>query len=310
MEINKETIIQITPEKGFLFKGPQNEGYKMYNPYIERNVIERVLREICFRCPFLPHKIWYNKRLCKEEAKYVIVSDPLITVEYLKWIQNVFPNAQLNFLYGNMVGKAKHVYPSQIPEGWRIWTYDDFDSKKYGLRLFHENGYFKSYIKPLGKTEYDVIFVGKDKGRGEYLLQLEEKMKSMGLRTKFVIVADGRLTKRKSYYSNRIDYNEITKLIVKSRAILNIAMEDQQGITLRDLESLFFEVKLLTTNKNIVKTDIYSPDNVYIVDGLNIDNLPEFLDKKYVPMPQEVKERHSYDHFIEVIIGDGNEEGK
>jgi len=300
----KDKIIQITPEKGFLYDGPQNEGYKMYNPYVERNIFERILREICFRCPFLPHKIWYNKDLCKEDAEYVIVSDPLITVEYLKWIKNVFPKAQLNFLYGNMVGKAKHIFPYQIPEGWRIWTYDDYDSKKYGLRLFHENGYFKSYIKPKEKAEYDVMFVGKDKGRGEYLLQLEEKMKALGLRTKFVIVADGKLAKRKSYYSKRMDYRAITELITKSRAILNVAMEDQQGLTMRDLESMFFEVKLLTTNKNIIKTDVYSPDNVYILDGLNIDDLPAFLDQEYVPLSREVKERHSYDHFIEVIISD------
>lgn len=100
-----------------------------------------------------------------------------------------------------------------------------------------------------------------------------------------------------------MDYDDITTLIAKSRSVLNIALDNQQGITMRDLESLFFEVKLLTTNKNIVNTDIYFPNNVYIVDGLNIDDLPNFLDEKYVPRPQEVKDRHSYDHFIEVIIG-------
>lgn len=301
--INKNEILQITPNKGFLFNGPIMEGYKVYNPYVEHSLFQRVLREICFKCPFFPHKIWFNKDICKETPKYVIISDPLITVEYLQWVQNIFPDAQLNFLYGNMVGKAKHIFPSQVPKGWRIWTYDDYDSRKYGLRHFHENGYFKLYVKPKEPPVYDVLFVGKDKGRGEYLLQLEKKLNGMGLRTKFVIVADGKLAKRKTYYQKSMDYDDITTLIAKSRSVLNIALDNQQGITIRDLESLFFETKLLTTNKNIVNTDIYFPNNVYIVDGLNIDDLPNFLDEKYVPRPQEVKDRHSYDHFIEVIIG-------
>lgn len=301
--INKNEILQITPDKGFLFNGPIMEGYKVYNPYVEHNLFQRVLREVCFKCPFFPHKIWFNKDICKETPKYVIISDPLITVEYLQWVQSIFPDAQLNFLYGNMVGKAKHIFPSQVPKDWRIWTYDDYDSRKYGLRLFHENGYFKSYVKPKEPPVYDVLFVGKDKGRGEYLLQLEKKLNGMGLRTKFVIVADGKLAKRKTYYQKSMDYDDITTLIAKSRSVLNIALDNQQGITMRDLESLFFEIKLLTTNKNIVNTDIYFPNNVYIVDGLNIDDLPNFLDEKYVSRPQEVKDRHSYDHFIEVIVG-------
>lgn len=128
-------------------------------------------------------------------------------------------------------------------------------------------------------------------------------MNSEGLKTKFVIVADGRLSKRKSYYQKALEYDEIVDLIVKSKSILNVAMPNQQGITMRDLESLFFEVKLVTTNKNIVNTDIYNPQNVFIIDDLNIEGLKAFLENETCPVPDEIKEKHSYDHFIEIIIG-------
>jgi len=300
--INKDRIAIITPAKGFFYEAPQREGYKVFNPYVEHNLFERVLRELCFRLPFLPHKIWFDKRIAKENPQYVLISDPLITREYLEWLHELFPNAQLNYTYTNMVGKAKHLLPSEIPTYYRIWTYDSYDSEKYGLRLSKTDSYFKNYVKPKEPTQYDVIYVGSDKGRGEYLLQLESKMKEIGLRTKFLIVADGRLSKRKSYYHKWVEYEEIIDMIVKSKSILNVALENQKGITMRDMESLFFDVKLLTTNKNIKNTYIYHPNNVFFIDGLNIDGLKEFMSLPHIRISEDIKDSHSYDNYIEEII--------
>lgn len=300
--INKDEIILITPERGFLYHGPKSEGYKIFAPYIDRSLIGRILREICFRCPLLPRKVWYNKEFLCCQPKYVIVSDTLVTREYLEWLHKKFPAAQLNFSYGNMVGKSRHLLPDQIPSYYRIWTYDGYDSEKYGLRLVSSGAYYKSFVKPKQQSEYDVIYVGADKGRGEYILDLEKKMNSLGLKTKFVIVANGRLSKRKSYYKKFMPYDEIVNLIVRSKAVLNVALENQKGITIRDMESMFFDVKLLTTNKNIVNTDIYNPNNVFVVDGLNIDGLPEFIALPHTPLTEEIKNRYTFDNYIKEII--------
>lgn len=300
--INKEEVLLLTEERGFFYYAPQGEGYKIFNAYIQHNLLERFLREIFFKSSFLPHKIWYNKKIKKEKAKYILVSDPLITKEYLIWLHDIFPNAQLNFTYGNMVGRASHILPDQIPSYYRIWTYDEYDSKTYGLKLSKVSSYFNNYIKPKEKTEYDVLYVGADKGRGEYLLQLETKMREMGLRTKFVITAVRRTDKKKAYYQKRLDYLEIIDLIVKSKAILNVALENQKGITVRDMESLFFDVKLLTTNSYIKQTDIYHPNNVFLIDGLNLDGLKEFIELPHVPISDEIKHGHTYDRYIEEII--------
>lgn len=300
--VNKDNVLFITAVKGFYHDGIASEGYKIFSPYKEHNIFDRIIREMCFRTPFLPSRQWYNKNIYNEHPDYVIVSDPLITVDYLNWLQKTFPNAQLNFTYGNMVGKARHIKPYEIPKGWRIWTYDDYDAKEYGLRLYRVNAFFRTFLRPRESAIYDVLFVGKDKGRGDYLLKLEERFKSMGLRTKFIIAADGRLNRRKKYYQKPIPYKEVVDLIVKSRSILNVAMEDQKGMTLRDLESLFFDVKLLTTNKNVVNMDFYNPKNVFILDGLNnIEDIPAFLSTDSVLVPDEIKKQHTLEHFVDYI---------
>ena len=302
MKINKEDVIIITPVKGYSFEGPRSEGYKVYKPYIEHNFFERLLRELWFRVRFLPNRIWYNKDLLPTTPKYILVSDPLITVDYLEWLHIKFPNAQLNFAYGNMVGKATHLKPHQIPSYYRVWTYDKYDSDKYGIRLSKTSVYYHSFVKPKENAEYDVVYVGADKGRGDFLLQLESKLNEMGMRTKFVIVKDGKFARGKSYYQKRLTYDEITSLIVKSKAILNVALENQQGITVRDMESLFFDVKLLTTNNNIKNTDIYNTNNVYIIEDLSLKCLQQFMSLPHIPLSNEIKDLHTFDKYIEEIV--------
>lgn len=286
---------------GFGREGILGEGYKVLLPYIDCNIFGRILREICFRTPLLPKKIWYRKDITKVNPEYVLVTDPLITVEYLEWVKKLFPKAQLNFTYGNMIGKARHIFPDKIPDGWRIWTYDSHDSEKYGIRLFETNAYYNSFVKPLNDIKYDILFVGRDKGRGEYLLSLEKKMRAMGLKTKFIITANGRLSHRKSYYQEEISYSEIIDLIIQSRSILNIALEGQKGMTIRDLESIFFGVKLVTTNKNVINMDFYQPENVFILEGFKIEGLPAFLEKKTVDVPAEIKQKHTLKSYIDEI---------
>jgi len=300
-EWNKNNTIFIMASTGFLYEGSLGEGFKVYHPYIGKSFFARILREIFYRCSFLPKRIWYNKKILKEQPRYIVVWDPLITVDFLMWLLEVFPSAQINFRYGNMVGKANHLIPNKIPKGIRIWTYDNYDSKKYGIYLSRSHMYFKTFIKSKQNLEYDVFFIGKDKGRGEYLLDLEKDMKSLGLVTKFIITADGKLSKKKYYYQREIPYSRVVEYCTKSRAILNVVMEDQQGVTLRDLEAIFFNTKLITTNKYIVNSEFYNPRNVFIIGEQDIKKLPEFLSTDQIPIDISLLKKYSIAGMLDEI---------
>lgn len=107
------------------------------------------------------------------------------------------------------------------------------------------------------------MYAGKDKGRSEEILSLQNEFEKLGLKTKFLIMPTTRVSKKKAFYSKPIPYEDVIKLVMESRAILNITLPDQQGATLRDYESIFNEVKLITTNKNIKFFDFYDSNNVF-----------------------------------------------
>lgn len=299
--MNKKSLLIITARRGYPTEAFKKTGYRVCYPYKENNIIERIFREIWF-CLRLPQRIWFRK--IDENVDNIIVQDPLITKQYLLWLQSIYPKAKIRFMYQNMVGRAKHIVPSEIPSGITIWTYDGYDSRKYGLNLLQSGGYYNYLIGEKREKIYDVFFVGADKGRGESLLKLQKQMERLGLRTKFIIAPDGRFSKNKKYYSKPISYTEVIDYVTKSKSILNITLPNQLGATMRDYESIFNETKLITTNRNVKNFDFYIKDNVFILGERDLSELPKFLTTPFVPIAREILTKHTLDTQMEEILSE------
>ena len=100
-----------------------------------------------------------------------------------------------------------------------------------------------------------------------------------------------------------ISYKEYLKKIEKSKAILDI-IEDTQypALTLRVLESLFFEKKLVTNNEDIKNYAIYNPNNIFIVKENNITDIIKFLEKPYISLKPEIIDYYDFKNWIKRFI--------
>lgn len=290
-KVNKSSVVFVTCRTGFVTKGLLKTGYRVVFPYYGGRWVLRVPRD-CWMKARIPGRIWFKKKIVRMNPSQVIIHDPLITEEYLNWIVRALPNTSFHFVYNNLVGRAKHVMPNAIPKDFRVTTYDEGDSKKYGLELSSEQSYFPCYIGKKKEVKYDVFFVGADKGRGDYLLNLQRQIETLGLKTKFIITADSLFAKRKPYYSRRISYEKIIEYDNESRSILNIPLAGQYGATLRDFESIFNNVKLITANTNIRKYDFYKDQNVFILGERKLSELQSFLDKPFVRIDDEILKKY------------------
>ncbi len=299
---SRENTIFIMASTGYKRKSIEEEGMRVFSPYHGDKLLFRIFREACFRLPVLPKAIWYNKRILAEEGIHFInIIDVNITEHYLAWVRKKCPETQINYLYNNMVGKARNITPERIPDNIRVWTYDDYDSRKYKIRLTKKYWIYEMMLRAKQRPEFDVFFVGSDKGRGERLLQLEKNLHDLGLKTKFIIVKDGRLSRKKAYYQKPIPYEQVLDYDSKSRAILNVTMKNQEGVTMRDMEAVAIGVKLITTNKNIVRKDLYNRNNVFILGRDKLENLPEFIKGEYIDILPGIKNDHTFESMMDEI---------
>lgn len=273
-------------------------------PYRNKNLFTRILREAWFRLHLPFKEIWYNKELENYEGKHLIVYDPQITREFLLWLQK-YNKWQIHFFYGNKVGRARHITPDKIPEGIAVWTYDDRDSREYGLNYCTKNGGNPASFYEKQEPEYDVLYVGKDKGRGPFIFRLEKELQDAGLRTFFRVVPETRFDKNKDpRYGAAMPYDEICKLIAKSRAILNVALPGQEGHTIRDTEAILNNVKLITTNQKTAERDYYDPANILVVteESASAERIIEFLNVPFKDYSKETQENCTTVAWVKEIL--------
>ena len=203
-------IIRAKLKEDYVFDAIKHYGYKTCTPYVGNALFPRIMREIWFRTG-LPHKdIWYNKDI--NGCKTYIVFDPLILPEYLEWIHTKDSYARIILVYENRA--AKTIDPAKVGDYVEKWSYDKEDCRRYSMK-WNAPSFFMEYIrKPDTKVKYDVLYVGRDKGRAEKIFKIEEELKSKGLSTYFHICADRQFMRfKKRYYKKLLPYDEYLDLL-------------------------------------------------------------------------------------------------
>ena len=290
-------VIRAKLRNDYVFNAYLAAGYRAVIPYKDYNLFFRLVRELWYRAK-LPHREWfYNPQLKRITEKKIIVKDPLITPDFMRWLRKTYPDKEIKLSYENRADRTS-INPRDIgDEIAKKSSYDGDDCKRYGMSIDHPS-YFANYRildKDKKPIRYDVVYLGRDKGRADMLLELQLKMEQMGLRTYFHICADrSYLRFKRSYYKPLMEYTEYIELLKETRAHLNIVINDQASVTQRDMESIFDNVKCITNNKNIRNFELYHPSRFFILGEDDFSRLKAFLDEPFLRVPEDVLDKYTF----------------
>ena len=177
---------------------------------------------------------------------------------------------------------------------WEIWTFMKEDAIKngfkYGATFYNPQLAQNCFDKDSQTaTDCDLLFVGTDKGRKNFLLNLKSQLEKYKIVCNFKIVDNFRsLFSRK--YSREISYKSLCRLN-------------------RIMEGLLFDKKIITTNAAIrMDKDFKDNPNIYVITKDNIKELYTFLKKPMVEYPNNLKAKYSFTNWLKRI--DNNEEAE
>lgn len=300
-EFDMGQIRFIMPLHGFYNQLIQKSGYDIRDPYTGNVIYKRLFRELSFRLKLSNQSCWYNRENITDK-RVIIVFEPLITPQYIEWLHRVNPHSRIILSYINKVNEKNN--PDLFDFDWlEKWTGDIEDSKKYKINFYPGMAYFRVCKVRKCAPEYDVFYVGKDKGRIEQLLNLERQLNQLGLSTYFHIVAERKFSlKKDSHYRPFLPYEKVLEKIGKTRAILHLVNGGQVGITIRVMESLVHEVKLITDCKELKQYDFYHPQNIFILGEDRMKDLPVFIDSPYHKIESELFQNMYFEDMIQQIV--------
>lgn len=301
--MQEKILILVSNEKDWVPKEMAATGLvdvmQVYRPL---GYWEQRLRTLHYHIGF-SKEYWYGlwKKTVKNYDK-IVLFDAFLGSDVVEYIENIAPKARLIVFYRNPWFNNYHLR-EQERKKCEVWSFDQADCKKYGLK-FNCQFYFYSVVKQKVDPIYtsDVFFVGKDKHRLKLLLDIKRELQQNNLQMYLYVVGERNINysdeEKALLRHEQMLYKEVLKYNKNTGCLLELMQKNQQGFTLRTVEAMFFNKKLITDNVYLKQCDFYNPRNIYVL-GQEKRSMIEFLkDQQPADWNPEVVKRYSFESWL------------
>ncbi len=243
------------------------------------------------------------------------------TREQTKRLLDAFPKAKkIFFMWDTIINYP--IAESYIDLFDKYYSFDKTDCEKYSLEYRADFADPSLLIKEPIKMEkdLDLFFLGSVDGyRYKMIKMVEDYCKrndiSFGVYMYFkskllfhlakLLYPEMRHAKKNEFIFSPIKGEEKDKLYARSRAILEIVRERQNGMSMRSIESQLLDIKMVTNQESIKLYNLYDKNNIAIISQEDMSNLNrEFLDGKMKPLPKDIKDEYKVESFVKTLILD------
>lgn len=306
----KKTLVLFTNKKNYYYFDRIDYSNlcikSLYKEKISRfeKIILKIFRKLSLPFTKLFYGDWYNNL---EEYDKIIVLDAtfLIDKNILRNIAYKVPKSERYFYSWNIVNNEEF-YEKQRNEvdktGFKYYSYDLGNCRKYNMK-FNTIMYDKSLCLQNVSCETDAIFLGFVKDRQDKMLSLYKIMSDVELKPRFVVVnsSEKDCNMPFEYRDSYVNYYEYLDMINSSKAIIDIAQECQDGYSMRVMEAIFFNKKLITTNVAVKNADFYNANNILVIElgKTTKDEITEFFAKEFCPYSVDIREYYSIESWVE-----------
>lgn len=281
--MEKIVILAECKKNDWTFKEWKKNNLEAYIIFSPVSKIFRAIRRLWMTIGLPRFDIWYSKEwFNKVKCADIVIIHSIATLfsTLPLYINKINPKAKVIVWYWNSVQNS--LKPWNIKGSCEKWSFDPKDCTEYDLKYNHQY-YFKSLILPQNNhLEYDVYFCGLDANRGEMLMNIYNKLKNLGLNNFFQIVNSQYKGIPKNLKSQYRPYHDLIDNVSRSRCLLEVVKSGQSGATIRLMEALFNNKKIITTNKTVKEEPFYDSHNIFIIGERPDSELYDFVKSDYV----------------------------
>lgn len=336
LRVSKEIIDDISGKK-ILFFAPAFFGYEnkivkkmedmgasvdMYDVRSVTSAKDRALLKVSPKIFASKSQKYYEKIIETNKGKdydYILVVKCDMTPEsILERFRKEYPNAKLCLYLWDSIDNIPGVL-NKFKYFDTLHSFDMEDCKKHSELKFRPLFYADEFCKELSTEEhkYDVSFAGTiHSDRYAVIKEVRKIVAEKGLKSYWFCYLQSKFvycfykaTKKEFADTKITDFNfekkgseEIASIVDQSKIVLDIHHPKQTGLTMRTIEMVGMNKKLITTNASIKNYDFYNSNNISIVDRKNIQMDDMFLQTAYEPLNDELYKKYSLQSWVLEVL--------
>lgn len=244
-----------------------------------------------------------------------IVKCDMITEDILIELKNTFKGAVFCLYLWDSIENIKGI-TKKFPYFDRILSFDRQDALSYSAVKFRPLFYadeFRKEPKYDNQYKYDICFCGTIHSDRYLIIKSIEKLshknklsfyKFLYLQSRFIYKyywltkKEFRKTTEKDFSYIKKSAKEVAEIVNNSRVVLDIQHPKQTGLTMRTIEMIGMNKKVITTNVDIKNYDFYDPKNIHVVSRDKPEIPMEFILSSYKKIDNKSYEKYSIERWI------------
>lgn len=254
------------------------------------------------------NKMLDETKLKKYDIVFVLKGENL-TKDFIKSLKLQQEKAIFIMYQWDSINRVSNAL-EMIPYFDKVLSFDRIDCEKYEKLEFRPLFFRESKNEEKLDYKYDLVFIGwLHADRMGLIKKIEDICKIKNIKT-FIYLFTGIKTymsfllkkQAQNLYIKPLDYLNVNKSHTNTKVILDLPHPLQNGLTMRTIEAIGANKKLITTNEDIKNYDFYDEDNICILDKENITIEKDFFEKPYKKISKDIKNKYSLDSWIEDVF--------
>lgn len=314
-------LVRDTPLTDFVLAPIHDDSrYVVLSHHRERGVIAKIKRFLSVTFPGLAGSRWarsifgdeYTRRLHDIGPEDKVILFDIRNLKDTQLLKREIHTPHItSFLWDPMSvicrgsEKARMQYIKEVNKlGVEVATFDPDDARECGFKYVGAVYRDISRLKGLPE-ETDFWYIGTEKYREEPLEALAAEIEDAGLRYTFKIVPHKHKSRLDNFKHLRhcvsapLPYEQSLEKAARARCLIDLVQRRQSGVTLRAMEAIFLDKKLITNNAAIKREAYYHPANVYILgDPAEQRTLREFMDTPMVALSPAILSTHDITRWL------------
>ncbi|MDR6846395.1 hypothetical protein [Flavobacterium granuli] len=271
----------------------ETKNIKVYPTFKKISLLNKIMRKISLKLGIGVSK-WYDDWKKELDIVDTIIVFATNRIDHIEYIKKHSPNIRLILWYWNPVEKM--INPMTFAKDLcELWSYDKVDCLKYNMQ-YNNTFFFKEIEIDNNDKEFDLLFLGFDKGRRLSIEELKKQMIIYEVKGYYHIVPD--IGNAKNDSPKPMNYSNYLKLVSMSKCILDLMPNENNGMTLRPMEALFFKRKLITNFIAIKDEPFYDSKNIFILGIDDFSRIKQFIDSDYNEIDYKIMKEYEFKNWL------------
>jgi hypothetical protein len=287
---------------------PENFKYKFYTKIFNRKKLQVIKSE-------------YSNSIVKQTGNnydfVFIIKCENLSIENIKTFKEKSPKSKFVLYLWDSISRIDGIV-DKFNLFDKIYSFDRFDCLSNTNLIFHPLFFRVEYNIAENENKnlvYDIYHLGwYHSDRLQLIKKIAIFFDANNLNNKLLLytglfsylyqsIFGGQLKGNKKYLTFKpISAADNIVNIKKAKSILDIAHPMQTGLTMRTIEMVGMQKKIITTNSDIINYEFYHPNNILIIDR-EIPTLDlSFLESDYCQISFEIREKYSISNWLIKMI--------